>query len=223
MNHITEEAELYALGLLEPEERARVDEHVAVCDPCIRRLTRAEATVLSMLEATGPDEAAPPALAERIAGIHPPSRVARAATRRFGWASALAAAFAISTGVLTQQHLALVSAVRADGDTLDALVHSHFAHAQFAAPGGAPIDAKVLYERHGSWYEVIASPGSTAWSVTVQRSGASDLVMANQFVARGNAVYMRFSNPGVVSKLELRDANKQVLGFVKPLLASEKE
>jgi Putative zinc-finger len=223
MNHITEEAELYALGLLEPEERARVDEHVLICDPCVRRLARAEATVLSMVDASVAVESAPPELAARVAGIQAPPRAKRTGTRRFGWASAIAAAFALSTGVLTQQHLALVSAVHSDGQTLDAMVHSHFAHAQFATPGGAPIDAKVLYDRHGSWYEVIASPGSTAWSVTVQRPGESDLVMANRFVSRGDAVYMRFTNPGGVSKLELRDASGQILGVVKPLIASEKE
>jgi len=223
MNHITEEADLYALGLLEADERAEIDDHVSICDPCARRLARAEATVTTMVDATIALESAPPALDARIARFESRPRSAHPPARRFGWATAVAAAFAISTGILTQQHLALVSAVRTDGNALDALVHSHFVHAQFIAPGGAPIDAKVLYERHGMWYEIVASPGSTAWSVTVQRRGAADVVMSNRFVARGDAVFMRFSDPGAVTALELRDGGGHILGVVKPQVARETE
>ena len=67
MNHITEEADLYALGLLEADERAEIDDHVSICDPCARRLARAEATVTTMVDATIALESAPPALDARIA------------------------------------------------------------------------------------------------------------------------------------------------------------
>ncbi|MFN2461697.1 MAG: anti-sigma factor [Candidatus Velthaea sp.] len=222
MNHITEEAELYALGVLEPDERERVDEHVSICDSCARRLGRAEAAIATLVEATVPLQAAPPTLAPRVARLSSSTaRIQASRPRRYSWAAAAAAAFALSTGVLTQQHLALVSAVDADGASLRALVHSHFAHAQFVAPNGTPIDAKLLYERHGMWYEVVASPGSTDWSVAVRRGDAAESVVRGRFAARGDSVYMRFLDAAGVSEIELRDGTGRVLGVVRPQLAHE--
>jgi hypothetical protein len=223
MNHITEEAELYALGLLEEPERRAIDEHLAICDACTRRIARAEATVLTLVEATTRVETAPQSLGLRVirAQSQPASRMP---ARRAAWiAVAAAALLAVSVGALAQQHVALVATIDGDNETLSSLVHSHFEHAQFVAPGGAPIEAKVLYERHGAWYEIIAAPGSTQWSIAVTRRGAPDLILANRFVARGDAVFMRFTNPGVISQLELRDGSGHVLGVVKPLVAREVE
>ncbi len=45
MDHFDEELELYALGMLEPGERDRVDVHVRTCDACAERLGRAEGAV----------------------------------------------------------------------------------------------------------------------------------------------------------------------------------
>jgi anti-sigma factor RsiW len=39
-NHFDEELELYALGMLEPDERDRIDEHVRACDACAERKPR---------------------------------------------------------------------------------------------------------------------------------------------------------------------------------------
>jgi hypothetical protein len=220
MNHITEEAELYALGLLEEPERRAIDEHVAICEACTRRIARAEAAVLTLVDATVRVDAAPQSLGPRV--IRAQSLPSVAPVRRFGpLAVAAAALLAVALGTLAQQHVALVSTLDSDNETLGALVHSHFEHAQFVAPGGAPIEAKVLYERHGAWYEIVAAPGSTRWSVAVTRRGVPDLILANRFVARGDAVFMRFLNPGVVSQLELRDASGHVLGIVKPQVARE--
>ena len=43
MNHIDHEAELYALGMLDDDERARIDEHLLTCIPCTVRVGEAEA------------------------------------------------------------------------------------------------------------------------------------------------------------------------------------
>ena len=100
MDHFDEELEHYALGLLEPEERDRIDEHVRACDVCAERLGRAEAAVAALV--TGSQQ--------------------RRAWRLPAWPVAVAAAFALTSAVLFGQNVALRGAMNADGHVLDTLV-----------------------------------------------------------------------------------------------------
>ena len=60
MNHIDQEAELYALGMLDDDERARVDEHLTTCEACTVRVGEAESAVAALIDSTQvrPDDAA---------------------------------------------------------------------------------------------------------------------------------------------------------------------
>ncbi|MGP6156015.1 MAG: RskA family anti-sigma factor [Vulcanimicrobiaceae bacterium] len=49
-DHIGELAELYALGALEPQERADIDAHAASCPRCARALGEAETAVAALDE-----------------------------------------------------------------------------------------------------------------------------------------------------------------------------
>ena len=147
MNHIDHEADLYALGMLDDDERARIDEHLLTCEPCTVLVGNAEATVAALIDTTQ----------ER-----------RSAPRRAWWPVAVAAAFALSTLGLLGESIVLHGALNDDGALLATLVNSHFDHTQFQAGGGRDIPAKAIYERHGRWYEILAD-GTPAWHVVLVR------------------------------------------------------
>ena len=167
MNHIDQEAELYALGMFDDDERARIDEHLATCAPCTVLVGEAEAAVAAL-------------------------------------------------GLLGQ-NVVMHGALGNDGALLATMVDSHFDHAQFQAPGGGEIPAKVVYERHGKWYEILAD-GTPAWHVVfVRPDGTRDAATA-EFARRGaaSAVYLAPSTP--VRTIELEDATGHVIGIVNPAL-----
>lgn len=197
-DHIDEQAELYALGLLEPDDIERIDAHAATCDLCAMKLGKASLAVANIVDAS------------------------QRQTRRLPiWPLAVAAAFAVTSAVVLQQNVALHGALADDGVLLDTMVMSHFSHEQFQAPGGKPIDAKAIYERHGEWFEILAA-GQPAWNVTlVGRDGSR--TQLPPFVKRGAAsiVFTRPAHP--TASIELRDAGGNTVGTVKPELAAETE
>jgi hypothetical protein len=48
MNHLDDDAELYALGLTEPERGAEIEAHLAACEPCRARVVAAEEAAASL-------------------------------------------------------------------------------------------------------------------------------------------------------------------------------
>lgn len=201
MNHIDQEAELYALGMLEDDERARVDEHLRDCLPCTVLVGEAEAAVAALIDATQNRRTAP--------------RPAR-------WPVAAAAACAVAALGLLGQNLVLRGALNTDGSLLATMVDSHFNHAQFQAPSGAELAAKAIYERHGKWYEILAD-GTPAWHVVfVRPDGTRDPAPAG-FTHRGAAsvVYLAPATP--VRAIQLEDASGRVIGSVRPVLLKEQE
>lgn len=138
--HIGGDAELYAAGALTPEERVAVDAHIAGCSECLRRVGEAEETVLALERVT-----AIPPIGMRGAKVLPFQR-----PRVSVWWVAVAAAAALILGLLIPH-----GAPQGDVATL-AMLHSHFAHAQFTGNGPA---AKVIYARDRSWYYVIVAGG----------------------------------------------------------------
>lgn len=201
MNHIDQEAELYALGMLEDEERARVDDHLANCEPCTVLVGQAESAVAALIDST---------------------QQRRPQQRRTWWPMAVAAAFAVAAAGMLGQNIVMRGALGSDGVMLAAMVNSHFAHAQFQSPHGGEIPAKAVYERHGKWYEVLAD-GAPAWHVVfVRPDGTRDPGNA-EFVRRGPAsiVYLAPTEP--VRTIDLEDSAGNVIGIVHPVLEAEQE
>jgi len=196
--HDEELIELYALGTLEPEERATVEEHIAGCESCRARFIEAVSVVAAMT-GTQPEDSV-----ERGRSADP--RIARFA--------ALAAVFAL----LFAGALAYAVFERNRGNEqaapLAAIVCSHFLHAQFQSAMPQAPAAKVLYARDGSWiYVIVNAPASyalagirdghatelastsaagtesTAFVRTVQRYAAVELRKDGVLIARAPLVY----------------------------------
>jgi Putative zinc-finger len=150
--HIGELAELHALGLLDEDERAQVEAHVAGCAVCRRRVGEAEETILAL--ESGVTAQTPPRMRELHLTAPHQSRVPRLV--QLG--AALAAGLVL--GVLS-----MFAASRHAQDlqpALVAMVQSHFEHAQFAPVGtGAAPSAKAIYARNRSWVFVIARGSDT--------------------------------------------------------------
>lgn len=157
--HNEELIELYALGTLEPEERAAVEEHIAQCESCRVRFVEAVSVVAAMT-GTQPEDSV-----ESVRTADP--RVARFA--------ALAAVFALLfAGALAY---AVLERTRSSEQSvpLAAIVGSHFLHAQFQSAMPQAPAAKVLYARDGSWiYVIVNAPASYALS-GIRDGHATDL------------------------------------------------
>jgi hypothetical protein len=201
MNHIDQEAELYALGMLDEDERARVDEHLLTCEVCTARVGEAEAAVAALIDSTQQRK--------------PERRLA-------WWPVGAAAAFAVAAAGLLAQNVALHGALGNDGAILATMVNSHFDHTQFQAPGGAQLPAKAIYERHGKWYEILAD-GTPPWHVVFVRPDGSRQPAGAEFEHRGTAslVYVAQSLP--VKTIDLEDAGGHIVGSVHPVLQAEQE
>ncbi len=201
MNHIDQEAELYALGMLDDDERARVDDHLTTCEACTVRVGEAESAVATLIDST---------------------QVRRTTRRAAWWPAATAAAFALAALGLLGQNVVMRGALSTDGTLLATMVDSHFDHAQFQAPGGAPIAAKAIYERHGKWYEIVVD-GDPAWRVVFVRPDGTRDAATSEFARRGAAsiVYLAPATP--VRSIELEDAAGKVVGSVHPIVQTERE
>jgi hypothetical protein len=138
VNHLDDDAELYALGLTDRERDAEIEAHLAACEPCRTRVVAAESAAASLAAALPPMPAA-------------------SATRRSWWATAATAAalvFAASTA-FESVYVHNASAQLARTDTaLGAIASSHFGHTTLTS--NSTMIAKVLYARDGTWIYVVA-------------------------------------------------------------------
>jgi hypothetical protein len=152
--HCAEEAELYALGLTDPERSASIEEHCAICEECRTSVIAAEATAAALA-------AALPAV--------PAARTLRRPQWTSGLAAAAAVVFAVTAGFEgTALHSASQQSARTDA-ALIAVAGSHFAHTTLTSPVGSV--AKVLYSRDGSWLYVIADGVGEGTHVMVRSGG----------------------------------------------------
>ena len=186
--HVGDAAELYAAGALSADERAAVDAHIARCTDCLRRVGEAEETVLA-LEAVSVVQSASP-YERRVLPF-----LRRGVSR---WWVAVAAAAALILGLMIP-HRAPQSSIA----TL-AMLHSHFAHAQFAGTGP---EAKVIYARDRSWYYVIVE-GNHRYEVFGMRGDESTDLGATE--ARNQTSELFSSILAHYDRLELRSAGKTI-------------
>ncbi len=154
--HVGDNAELYALGLLDAAQRAAVEAHVAGCTDCLRSLGQAEETATA-LAATLPRVTVSTESTARFARA---AGAASSATRRqfpawFG-ALALAAALVVALGTAWYANALRRGAPENARLAIATIVRSHFLHvAMTTVPAAGALAAKVLYARDGSWLYVL--------------------------------------------------------------------
>jgi hypothetical protein len=173
---------------------------VRTCDLCAQRLGRAESAVAALVERSQK----------------------RRTWRLPSWPIAVAAAFALTSGVLIEQNLALRGALAEDGRSYDALVQSHFAHEQFTSPAGTPIAAKAIYEQHGRWFQIVAVRAPD-WHVTLVGPDGQRRTVAERPVARGAASLLFVDADVPVAAIELDDAQGRTIATVRPAVTIDKE
>ncbi|HEY0613596.1 MAG TPA: hypothetical protein VGC96_03100 [Candidatus Elarobacter sp.] len=150
MNHLDDDAELYALGLTEPDRGPEIEAHLAGCEPCRARVAAAEEAAAS------------------LAATLPP--VPDAPARRAWWPGlAAAAAVVFAAGAAFEANAARAATGRlvATDTALLAIAGSHFGHTTLVSDRG--VTAKALYARDGSWMYVIARGAPPGTHVTLLR------------------------------------------------------
>jgi len=157
MNHLDDDAELYALGLTDRERDAEIEAHLASCANCRARVVAAEEAAASLAAALPPMPAAP-----------------AAAPRGRAWwpalASAAAVVFAATTALEGLSAHAASSRVAQTDVALVAIASSHFGHTTLASDPG--VVAKALYARDGAWVYVVAA-GAPRGAHLVMRQGSA--------------------------------------------------
>jgi hypothetical protein len=198
--HIDELAELYALGTLDEAQRAAVDAHALECDECAMRLGEAASTIAFMEQSA----AVPSSLDRRMSAVfHRP--------QPFHVSSALVAA-AFIIGLLPSlwlwNGLRTSQAFNADREqAVQAMVSSHFLHAQFVAlTPGAP-KAKLIYARSGSWIFAVAQSGRP---LSLRARTASGETAVGVLHVQGNAGELFVPNAPRVRVFSLFDGGREI-------------
>jgi anti-sigma factor RsiW len=202
--HVDEDLELYALGVLSDEERARVEAHVAACSQCSARLGDAEAVVAKLALAYPPSTVAP-------------LRLARIASPWIAAAAAFVLAVGITLAALLQTHR-LQAQVGADDAVLATIATSHFNHAEFSKTAAGAPAAKVLNARDGAWlYVIVDAPLGGVHVVGRHDDTAVDFGAVR---VHGNTATLFVRDPGTMSRLELR-RDGATIGTAVPSYRSE--
>jgi hypothetical protein len=197
--HLGDDAELYALGALDPVERAALEAHVRACSECAARVAEAE-TVAAALATTLPVYEPPARLEERLLGRSMPSH-----TRRYAsWLTAVAAVAAVLIGVLGWQNATLRTERAQTTVALATIVHSHFLHVSMTKASSASPGAKVLYGRDGSWLYVVADRPEAGVRVVLTRQGVPRDVGALQTTGGVSTLFVPEANRP--DSVVLRDA-----------------
>jgi len=152
--HCGDDAELYALGLTDPQRASAIEEHLASCEECRSRVIAAEAAAAALASAL-------------------PAAPAARSLRRPQWTSGLAAAAAVVFAVTsawegTALQGAAQHAARTDA-ALSAVAASHFSHTTLTSQPGTV--AKALYARDGAWMYVIANGVGTGAHLILRGNG----------------------------------------------------
>jgi anti-sigma factor RsiW len=190
LQHLDDDAELYALGLSDPDRFADVEAHLATCEPCRVRVVAAEEAAAALVVALPPVPAAP-------------SVVARTSRP---WTTFLATAAALVLGAVAAiegiaAHGASVRLAQRD-TALIALAGSHFQHVSLTPtmPRARGIVAKAIYARDGAWYYVIAENAGPNAHVAVR---TPDGLHDAGALAPTSPATLFVRNPGRVQEFEI--------------------
>jgi hypothetical protein len=185
-DHIGEDAELFALGMLEEPERTRVEAHASGCAPCLQRLGEAEAVVA------------------RLALWHPPAKAAprRVSVPRAWMAAAAVCAVAIGVTIASVlQTRSLTARAGANDAILAAIATSHFNHTQFTKVARDAPAAKLLNARRGQWLYVIVDTPLANVRVVVRHGDQTVDLGPTQVHGRTSSLFVR--DPGALARVLL--------------------
>jgi anti-sigma factor RsiW len=208
MNHLDDDAELYALGLTEAERGAEIEAHIAACEPCRARVVAAEAAAASLAAALPPAPAAEPVPARSSAS----PRLGIAA--RSWWPSVAVAAAVVFGAVAATESFAAQTATARLARTdvaLTAIASSHFGHTTLTSDPG--VVAKAIYARDGAWCYVVAS-GAPRGAHLVMHRGATTRDLGALDPGAPATLFVR--DPGRPDEIALVAADGHVVAHGKP-------
>ncbi len=173
IDHLDDDAELYAVGALDDAARRRVEQHAAGCESCSSRLAQAQETV-AQLAAGQPQFDPPKTLEERL------SRTIRPGVRMPLWpalaaAAVLALAF-VPTWLAVDRTRLYGQSMQQDERALARIAAApSFNRAVFRGARG-PMAAKVLYGTHGDWYYVLVMHPPAGMQVAYVHGGRMQML-----------------------------------------------
>lgn len=196
MNHLGDDAELYAIGALDDAERARVDEHVAQCEACARRVGDAEAATAAMISAD---------LLEDVFAV--PAGVR--ASRMLPWLAVAAAVciFALPTAYFARDNARMSAAMHANETLASRIASGDLQSAGFTPMKGGPMRARVLYDRAGDWYCVIVDRSRAPMQVAYVRDDGSMETIGSVAMHPGAPSMAIMPIPHKMQRLALLDGN----------------
>jgi hypothetical protein len=156
VDHLNDDAELYALGLTERERDAEIEAHLATCATCRERVVAAESA------------------AAALAASLPPMPAAVTPLRRAWWpalAAAAAVLFAFTTAYEGNAARGASAQVQRTDVALLAIASSHFGHTTLTTENG--VIAKAIYARDGSWCYVVAEGAPRGSHVVMHRGSVT--------------------------------------------------
>ena len=189
-DHLDDDAELFALGLTDPERSTAIEAHIAGCADCRARVVAAEAAAASLGAALPAMPAAPQRQSSRWTS---------------GLAAAAAVVFAATTGI---EGVALHGAAQQGARTdvaLGAVAASHFGHTTLTSPPGSAV--KVLYARDGAWLYLIADGLPAGVHAVVRQRGTQRDLGA---LAAGKPATLFVAGSGRVSDVTLVDGGRAI-------------
>lgn len=203
--HVAEDAGLYALGALTPNEREAFELHVRECRDCARAAGEAAADVatLASLEA----QHSPPAgLDRRVAAIWQPRRAIRPRPS-FAFAGALAAALILGLlpGVyFWSENRAMHEAMLSQAAAMDRLGSGTHRTASFTGPQ----PASVAYAPDGSWYVIMVHGASKTLHVAWMHDGQA--TMLGSASPHGDLAMLYLPKSHRMNRLALMDGERIV-------------
>ena len=174
-DHISDDAALYALGMLDEHEMAAIDAHVATCEACTVLLAQAHDDVAAVAIAQTQHDA--------------PRAYASAPARRPWWGSltAIAAAVIIAllpSGYLLERMNGMHEQMVANADMMSHLAHEH------RSVAFAGTDASVMYGNDGSWYCIVVRDAKQALGVAWMHDGEKTMIGKTEKIGDVAVLYL---------------------------------
>ena len=197
MQHLGDDAELYALGLAGTDRVDEIEAHLAQCAECRARVVAAESVAASLSSALPAVPAATPASTTPSASATSARPVARRA-----WLAPLATAaalvFAATTVIEGSAANTASTQIAATNTALLAIAASHFGHTTLSTSSG--VIAKAIYARDGAWCYIVADHAPPGAHVVAHRGGVARDLGA---LANGAPATLFVRGAGKVDRVEI--------------------